>query len=300
MLRRSMATWMAVTIGALLLPAVAGARVASGLLTGADGDGSFNATLPCGAGDGPSWRYFWLDAAASSPGGLLLGTWNGSFEVHDAGEGRAFIPNGDGRLAITVGRGGTGFLETMDGAGCGKADLTLTTQPDGDPEVTGEVDVVATGGTGALRGLTGSGTATIKLELGPGADNQARIEMTADLDVADPQLSVVGASSRWQNISAYLGGNLTVYVTIADAQAAGEAFEVGLANAAGGTNRFTGLPSGTARIPAGGSATFAFTMNGASPNKSYTLSVTASGKDGMLAPIPPVSGTVTFKSPLLP
>lgn len=307
---RAVVACVTVTTG-LAIPVTSEATPASGLMTGANGDGTYDATLRCGPGvggngDGPSWRYFWLDQAASSPGGLLLGTWDGSFEVHDAehvdgtNAGKAFVPDGDGRLSVTVNRGGTGFFDTLGGAGCANPNLTLTTQPDGDPEVHGSLPIVARGGTGAMRGLTGTGTISFGLELGAGADNVATIAVSANLDVADPQLSIVGASSRWQNLSAYLGRRLTVYVTVANAPGAGDAFDVQITSVTGGTGSFGGTPTGTAKIPAGGSATFGLTMNLASPNKAYSITATAAGKDGLLAGVPPAPGGASFTSPLLP
>lgn len=283
-----------------ILPAVAGATPTSGTLTGVNGEGTYNDTLPCGVGDGPNWRYFWLDQAASSPGGLLLGTWDGTFEVHDAGGGKAFIPNGDGRLSVTVGRGGTGFFDNRGNGSCSNATLDLTTQLDGDPFVTGVVPIIGTGGTGAFRGLTGSGTANLQLELGAGADNVARADLTGDFDVLDPVLSVGGASSRWFNTSEFLAKKLRVYVNVNNAVGVGNAYETRITSVTGGTGSFSGLPTSTLTIPAGGSGTFGFTMNNTAPNKSYTINVTIGAKDGLLAPVPPVSGYASFKSPLLP
>ena len=291
------AAWLAMVSVGLMLPAAAGAAPASAVLTGSNGDGTFDASLPCGAGDGPSWRYAWLGGAASSPGGALHGSWNGTFEVHDTGNGSAFVPNGDGRLAIT-GERGTGSFETLGDGSCTNAPLTLATQPDGDPVVTGTLPVVASGGTGSLRGLTGSGAASITLELGPGADNLAHVELDADLDVADPQLSVAGTSSRWPSFSSYLARRLSVSVTVVNAQSAGDAFDVRIAGVSGGTGSFSGVPTGAATIPAGGSATFAFTMNNAAALRTYSIAVSLAALDGLSSPQPPVSRGATFRSPL--
>ena len=304
-MRRGIAT-VTMVVAALALPATAGATSATATLTGVNGEGTFNNTLPCGVGDGPNWRYFWLDQTATSPGGVLAGSWNGSFEVHDAGAGKAFVPNNDGRLSITLNRSGnpdragTGFFDTLGDGGCANANLALTTQIDGDPQVTGTLPLVALGGTGALRGLTGNGNATFTLELGAGADNQASIALAGNFDVADPALSIVGASSRWRNLTDWLGGWLTTYITVANAQGAGDAFDVRLTGVSGGTGVFSGLPSVPLSIPNGRIATFSFTMKNAHPNTSYTLTGTAAGKDGLLAPIPAISGSASFKSPLLP
>lgn len=303
--------YVVAVMGAVLLlgPASAGATVASGHLTGSNGEGTFNDTLDCGApdnGDGDNWRYGWFDGAASSPGGLLLGTWDGTFEVHRATPTTAFIPNGDGRLSISLpggARGGTGLFDLLGDGSCQNANLTLTQVDPFNPSsqrVSGTLPLEATFGTGAFRGLTGSGTATFTLDLKPGAQNVADVKMTGDFDVADPQVTVAGAQARWMNFSNYLGRRLTVYVTLVNAAGAGNAYNVRLTSASGGTNWFEGLPAGNATIPEGGAATFAFTMRAANANTTYTLNVGAALKDGMLADQPPVSGGVTFKSPLLP
>jgi len=285
-----------------VLAGQADAKVASGLLTSSNGENSFDNTLPCGAGgDGPSWRGFWLDSHATSPDDLLGGTWDGTFEVHDAGGGNAFVPNGDGRLSISLTRGGAGFFDTLGDGSCANATLDLTTQPDGDPQVSGTLPLVARGGTGALRGLTGNGTASFALELGAGADNAAQINLTGDFDVSDPQLTVTGASSRYQNLFAWLGGQLTVYVSVGNALGAGDAFNTRIAGVSGGTGAFSGVPTATvARIGQNSGATFGFTMRNATPNKRYTLNVTVATQDGLLSPLAPQIASVSFTSPLLP
>ena len=113
--------------------------------------------------------------------GVLAGRWNGTFEVHRAARG-AFVPAGDGHLTLTVAgpgaRSGTALFDTAGSGSCADAPLTLTPLEPSDPtaqQVSGSLPVVATGGLGALRGLTGSGTANLTLELTPGADNAASI-----------------------------------------------------------------------------------------------------------------------------
>lgn len=292
---------VAVVITVFLMPASAGASILSATLDGINGEGSFNNTLPCGVGDGPNWRYFWAEQPADSPNGAFHGLWNGSFEVHDAGGGNAFIPNNDGRLSVSVVRGGTGFFDTLGDGSCSNAGLTLTTQPDGDPEVQGSLPIVALGGTGSLRGLTGSGTANLQLELGPGADNVASISFTGDFDVTDPGLSVIGASSRWRNLTDWLNKKLGVFVTVRNADDAGHAFFVKLTSVSGGTNSFSGVPTGTVQyVPAGTTTTFGFTMNNANVLTNYTINATIASQDGLLVDQPPTNGSASFKSPLLP
>ncbi|WP_205697792.1 hypothetical protein [Conexibacter sp. SYSU D00693] len=289
------------------MPATVHAAPVSAQLKGENGFGSFDPALPCGVGDGPSWRYAWEDGVATSPGGLFGGLWNGSFEVHDAGASTAFIPDSDGRIALqlptTGSRVGTASFDTAGGQGCANAGLTLTPLSASDPtsqKVTGTIPVVAKGGTGALRGLTGSGTAQLSLELTPGADNDATLDLNGNFTVAAPELKVSGVQARWANLSEWLQRRLTLYVGVAGTAGKGNAYDVRLTGVGGGSGSFSGVPTGTQTVLAGGGATFSFKMNNVNWGQKYTVSVTAAGKDGLLVPQPPVSGPVTFTAPLLP
>lgn len=298
------------TAAAGAMPATAGATSAFADLVGIDGDGSFDDRLACGDpenGQGDTWRYVWEDGPATSTDNVLAGSWNGSFEVHDAGGGKAFVPNRDGRISIQLGpssgRSGTAFFDTLGDGGCGNADLVLTPLDSTDPtaqNVTGDLPIEATGGTGALRGLTGSGTVNLDLDLTAGADNPARVLLDGAFDVLDPVVTVSGATARWDNTTNYLNRRLTVLVTLRNASGAGDAFGVRVTSASGGTGWFEGLPAGNATIPQGGGATFRFTMRNASANRVYTVGVKAGLRDGLLAEQPPVSGSVTFRAPALP
>lgn len=290
---------------AAFAPAAAHATAASATLGGLNGEGSFNPTLDCAeGGDGDSWRYRWEDQLATSPGGLLGGLWNGSFEVHDAGGGKAFIPTGDGRVSISLptnqARTGTAGFDTAGDGTCSAAPLTLVTQPDGDPQATGTVPVTATGGTGALRGLTGTGQLQLSLELGAGADNVAQLGLTGDFDVADPALGIASAGAGWLNLTEWLQRRVRVSVTVRNT-GVGNAYGVRLTKLTGGTGSFSGLPTTAQDIPAGEARTFGgVVMYGAQPNATYTVQATAAGSDGLLAPQPPTTGPSTFKTPLLP
>lgn len=291
----------AAAVTLLAVPTAASATPAGATLSGQGGASSFDPTLACAAGgDGPSWRAGWNDQPAASPGGVLGGEWDGSFEVHDAGTGGAFVPDGTGRLAITVARGGSAFLETRGGGSCDDATLALSGVEDGEPVVSGSLPVVATGGVGVLTGLTGSGSAAFTLGLGPGADNTAQLALSGDFDVPDPALRTVGAGARWANLSGFLGGRLPVTVTLANAPTAGHAFAVRVTGVTGGTGVFAGVPSGTKPLSPGAASGFGITMLGARPGHVYTLGVTVRAQDALLAEQPPVTGTVTFQAPLLP
>jgi len=276
-------------------------------LTGVNGDGSFTDRLDCGAqgGAGDTWRYGWQDQLASDPSGALAGRWNGLFEVHAAARG-AFVPAGDGHLALTVsspgGRSGTAFFDTAGTGSCTDAALTLTSLEPTDPsarQVAGSLPIVATGGVGALRGLTGGGNADITLDLTPGADNAAAISVTsANLDVPDPAVSVATGSARWATLTDWLAHKLTVSVTLKNAATAGDAFDVKVTAVSGGSAE--GLPTAPVTLPAGASATASFVLKNASGGHSYNLGVTTASKDGLLAAQPPVTGTVKVSAPLLP
>lgn len=303
----------AVVAAALVLgatPSIAGATPAAAFLTGENGGGTFNDRLDCGVenGGGDTWRYFWFDQPSTDPSGVLAGTWNGDFEVHRGPvDGTGFIPGNDGRLALSVagpgGRNGTAFFDTASSGSCSNADISLTDLDATDPtsqQASGSLPIVATGGLGALRGLTGSGTIDFTLDLTPGADNAAQIAANLDLDVLDPQVSVASGFGRWDNLSSYLNRKLRVWVTLRNATGAGDAFQVRITGASGGTGSFTGLPAGNSTVPHGGGTTIGFVMNNAVPNQMYTVGVKADLKDGLLVSQPPVTGSVTFRAPLLP
>lgn len=296
----------AATASIAIAPATAGATPVSALLSGASGFGSFNDRLDCGAegGAGDTWRYEWTDQLASDVSGALAGRWNGSFEVHRAARG-AFVPAGDGHLGLTVagpgGRSGTAFFDTAGSGSCAEAPLTLTPLEPSDPtaqQVSGSLPIVATGGLGALRGLTGGGTVDLTLELTPGADNAASVALAGNLDVPDPAVSVASGTARWANLTAFLQRRLTVTVNLANGAAAGDAFDVRITAVAPGS--VEGVPTASATLPAGGATSLSFVVRNASPGHAYTLGVTVAAKDGLLAAQAPVTGTVKVKAPLLP
>lgn len=296
---------IATAMGLMAGPATAAATPVAALLTGAAGDGSFNDRLDCGAenGAGDTWRYAWLDQPAGDASGALAGRWNGSFEVHRASRG-AFVPPGEGHLALTVssaGRSGTAFFDTAGSGSCADAALTLTPLEPSDPtaqRVSGSLPVVASGGVGALRGLTGSGAIDLTLELTPGADNAASIALAGDLDVPAPALGAAAASARWASVTAFLQRRLTVSVVVANAAGAGDAFDARIASAAPGS--FDGLPAAGAPLPAGATSTQTFVLRNASPGHTYALTLSLAAKDGLLAAQPPASATVKVKAPSLP
>src|SRR5436190_2882785 len=297
---------VAATASVGIVPATAGATSVSAQLTGVSGFGSFDDRLDCGTegGAGDTWRYEWTDQLASDVTGVLAGRWNGTFEVHRAARG-AFVPAGDGHLALTVagpgGHSGTALFDTAGSGSCDDAALTLTPLEPSDPTaqlMSGALPVVATGGRGALRGLTGSGAARLTLELTPGADNAASIALAGDFDVPDPAIAVASGSARWANLTAFLQHRLTVTVSLANAAAAGDAFDVKVTGVSPGS--VDGVPTAPATLPAGAATSQSFVLRNASPGHTYNLSVIVAAKDGLLAAQAPVTGTVKVKAPLLP
>lgn len=313
MMRRRTPVVAAVVAGVIggLTPAVATATPVSGLLFGENGTNTFNDRLDCGAqnGAGDTWRAFWFDQPATDPNGVFSGRWNGDFEVHRGlAPGSAFVPGNSGRIALAAvssgGRLGAGFFDTAGTQGCDDANLQLTPLGGSDPssqQVSGQLPIVATGGLGALRGLTGSGTIDMTLDLSPGADNPATIALAGNFDVLDPDVKVGSAQARWDSLTAWLNKRLRIYVTLTNPAGAGDAFGVRItgANANGGKG-FEGVPSGPVTVLNGGGATIQLVLKGANPGQKYTVNVQAAVKDGLLADQPPIGGSFSFTAPLLP
>lgn len=286
-------------VAAIVLTAAPAAQAApvSATLTSSNGEGRFDDTLSCAAaGDGPSWRYGYSGATATA--GPLNGLWTGSVEVHDAGSGAAFVPAGDGRLALTADRGGTAHLEFGQG-GCGDAALTLATDANDEPVASGTLPITATGGNGTLRGFTGSGSATFSFGLGAGADNPASISLTGNFTVTQPGLGVTDAVPRYANLVDYLARRLTVDVLVSAAPAGGDGYGVRLTAAKLKTTAASaGVPAALGRIDAGGGRWTTLKFNGINPLSSYVLTTTVAGTDSLDAPVAPVTQTRTIKTPL--
>lgn len=292
---------------ALGVPTAAGATTLNSTLTGLNGFGSFDAGLPCfgpaPTGAGPNWDYQWLQQPATSAG-PLKGTWFGFFRVFDNGLNQAYIPNGNGIVAIVLPNGaGQGSFRTAGDGSCTNAVLTLADDVEGDPFVNGSLPLVATAGQGALKGLSGSGTLSIaKLSLEPGADADALLGITGDFDVFSPQLSVLGATARWTNLSDYLARRLTVTVTLRNASGdtVGSAFNTRVTGISNGTGSYTGLPAFAGSMPPGSTKTATFVMNNAQRGATYNVGVTVAANDGLGEAEPPVTGPASFQAPLLP
>ena len=290
------------TAATIWICGVAQATPLAATLTAADGAGTFDPTIGCPAGDGPSWRYAYSGATTPAQG-PLGGTWTSSIAVHDAGGGSAFVPAGGGRLSLAVDRGGAGSLEFGQG-GCANAAVSLSTDANGHPVASGTLPVTATGGSGTLRGFTGSGSATFTLGLGPGAGNAASIAFSGQFSVRPPNLTVGAPTAYWRNLGDYLARRLSVNIPVANggtSATAGDAYAVRLAAAGlSGTGAATGVPAGLGRIDAGSARTAAVTFSGASAGRAYTLSARVEGTDALDAALAPVIASRTVKAPLLP
>lgn len=324
--RLSLFVAMVGTTAGLALPAVAPAVSVSTTLTSSTGEGTFDNTIGCPSGDGPSWRYaFTGDSTAAT--GPLGGIWSGTTEIHDAGSNKAFSQPGAGRLRITTPDRGALDLEMTGVGDCTHAPLTLGNDGNGDPTVSGVVGVTAAGaggGTGALRNVTGTGTATLApIGVGPGADNSAKINLTADLTALPPALSVGDPSAQFIGVVDWLLGNAQVSIPIingnppAPTATTGDAFDVKVTNvtisqngtllslppiivAIGVAGPVSGPPTPLGRIDVGSSATAVVNIARVVLGATYTLTTTVQGRDALDVLRPPVTQTRTFKAPLLP
>jgi hypothetical protein len=140
------------------------------------------------------------------------------------------------------------------------------------------------------------------MSLEPGADAPVTLKLNGDWDVYDPQLSVVGASAGWKNLSDWLNRRLTVTVTVANANGAnvGNAYNAFVTNISNGTGSYTGLPAFLGTIPVGSARSATFVMNNAQRGLTYNVGVTVTATDGLDNAVPPTNGGATFTAPLLP
>lgn len=293
---------MRVPLAAALLAAVAAAAPAhatpvAATLTAVNGEGTYDATLGCPGGDGPSWKYGYT---GPSSGGPLAGEWSGVFEVHDNGLD-GFTPPTTSRISLALASGGTASF-TLAGGTCAGGPLKLTHGAGNDVTVNGVLPLQADFGSGAARGLTGSGTATLNLQMTAGADNAAAVQIAGDFDVRDPQLELVSATARWNRLQDWLERRLTVLAVVRNKTGTplpGNAFAARVASASTtpATSNLANVPIGT--IPAGESRTVRLVFTNAQPNRAYTLRATLDAQDGLGAPVAPVQGTASFTSPLL-
>lgn len=295
MMKRTILTAAALS-AALAAPALA--TPVSATLTAVDGEGTYDDTIGCPSGDGPSWKYGYTGAVSAGP---LAGAWSGIFEVHDGSRLGGFTPPTTSRISIDLTSGGTASFTLADGD-CAGGPLALQRGEGNDVDVTGKLPLTADFGTGAARGLSGGGTATLDLAMTAGADNAATVTIEGDFDVRDPQLEIVSASSRWNRLTDFLNRRLTISVVVRNKSGSplpGNAFAARLVSAyTVPATSFVG-PIGLGTIPAGESRTATFQVTNAKNNTSYTLVTSADAKDGLGAAVPPVPGSATFKSPLL-
>ncbi|MGH2951071.1 MAG: hypothetical protein ACRDKX_03405 [Solirubrobacterales bacterium] len=275
----------------------------SAILTASNGEGTFDPTIDCPAGDGPSWRYAYsgISAPLAGPFG---GTWNSTVEVHDAGGGAAFVPAGTGRLKVSLDRGGDANLE-FGGGDCASAPLSLSQDTDGDPVVSGALPAHATGGSGAVRGFSGTGSVGFVLELGPGADNVAQIGISGDFTVLQPNLALGTPTAFWRNLSDYLARRITVIVPVrntGDSTVSGDAFGVKLTQAKlGGRNPLGGgLPASLGRIDPGETKAATLRYANVARNRTYSLEARIEGTDSLDGALAPVIQSASVKTPLLP
>ena len=294
---------VAVAVAAVLaLPPAANAASIDSTLTAGNGEGRLvQRETGCPFQPGPFFEYAY-SGLASAAQATVSGHWDGFFRIHDNGLGGGYVAPGDGRVEVQTSRGGTAYFE-IEGGSCTAPALALA--PDAVRGVTasGALALRATFGTGAVRGLSGAGTATISAQLGPAAGNVATIRLVGDFTVRSPDLSIASASARWATLGDFLNKRLTVFVVIRNAGGTplpGNAYGARLGTAATPGASFTGLPAAADDIPAGETRTATVKLNGAQPNRTYTLNGTVGANDGLDGPLPAIPGSATFKAPLLP
>jgi len=300
MRRRSVVCALAATAAFLGMQPAAGAVPVSASLTSVNGSGTFDDTLACGVGDGPSWgyRYTGLSAPASGP---LGGEWSGTIEVHRSGPTTGFIPPGTGRIGIDNPSRGAIFLE-FGGGNCTSPTLTLA-GPSDEPTASGVLPFSITGGTGAYRLLTGTGTASLTAALTKGADNAAAIDLNGNLSALQPNLTIGTPSARWPRIVDYLNRRISVFVPVTNAGPAsstGDAFNVRLTSVTISGGASAGPSSAVSRLNAGGGTTFGMSASPVNAGATYTITVTVAADDALGGAVAPVTATRTFKAPLTP
>jgi hypothetical protein len=270
-------------------------------LTSTNGFGSFDDTITCAnGGDGPSWRYGYT-GAATPLSGTLGGLWSGTLEVHRSTVTGGFMPGGTGRVAIDAGDRGGLFLE-FSGGSCTTTPLTLSNGGD-EPTVSGALPFQITGGIGAYRLVTGSGTAALTAQLTKGADNAAQIDLSGTVTALQPNLTVSAASARWPRIADWLGRNIAVGVTVTNSgpsSTTGDAFDVDLVSATVSGAGPASHPPKITRLNAGQSAGVGFTVSNVNPGATYSITLTFASKDAFGGAAAPVVVTRTFKAPLTP
>jgi hypothetical protein len=300
-MRRLGATCALVFTAACLWGATTASAVpVSATLTSSNGHGSFDDTIGCPAGDGQSWSYQYT--GLSNPlTGPLGGEWNGTIEVHRGVTGDGFMPAGTGRIGIdNTGRGAV-FFE-FSGGDCSANPLNLSGLGD-EPVVSGTLPLHVTGGTGAYRLITGSGTASMAAALSKGADNPATINLNADLAVLQPNITVGQATAKWPRVADWLGRNIAVFVTVTNSgpsSTTGDAYDVQLVSATVAGAGPTGLPPKIDHIAPGGSNGVGFSVSNVNAGGTYTATLTFAVKDALGASLPPLVVQRTFKAPLTP
>jgi hypothetical protein len=298
------------TATVLLAGALAGPANAADItlsLTSSNGQGTFDASLPCSTGgDGPSWRYAYSGLAAAPKGSPLAGTWDGTVEVHQSdlsGSGGAYVPSGTGRTAIQNSRGSGDFL--FSAGSCGSPMMSLGFDETGDPIASGTLPLIATGGTGSLRDLTGSGSVSTSFVMGPGADNEAVENITGTFHALAPALAVGQPNAFWGNLTNYLNRNLRVTIPVFDGgppTSVGDAFSVTISSATlGGLGGASGgVPGSLGQINSGNGSAATVVFHGARPGQTYNLSVTVTAQDALNDQVTPLTVSRSVTVPLLP
>lgn len=146
------------------------------------------------------------DVTAGVLGGVA-GSVGVDLDVAPAGASSSYLGPDRPRLTFTTSRGTIGLL--LDSGSCEAPTLSGS-----DPRVaagpaTWAVDPAQT--TGGYVGATGTGTAQLALELAPGARNDWSVQLTGQLEVLQPNVTVSFIRSYWGGLGAgFTGRRATV------------------------------------------------------------------------------------------
>lgn len=271
----------------------------SSTLTSDNGFGSFDDTIGCPSGDGQSWRYLYSGTATAGTG-PVGGVWFGTIEVHRGTSGGGFVPFQTGRLGIEVPDRGRVNLE-FDGGDCATTPLSLG--PGDEPTVSGTLPFHVTGGSGAFRSLTGTGTIALAAQLTKGADNAASLAINGDLAALQPNITVGNPTAKWARVVDYLGRRIGVSVPILNdgvPATTGDAFDVRIVSVSVSDGASAAPPGPIPRVNAGAGSGWGFNVNNVSPGKTYSITMTIAAKDALGGAATPVTVTRSFKAPLTP
>lgn len=194
-------------------------------LTSTSGSGRIDPGLSCAeGGEGGYWHY---DYEAPLPKGVITGPTNplpGTQRLHldlhsedrivratpNEPAGDAWLQGTESAVTFSNQRGTVRMdLQSTGGEG-GGCDTAHTLGFDG-ITATGPLSWEITESTGSYRDAVGNGTAQLRADVAPGADNAGQLDITGDIAVLQPSLKLEVVDTYW----AFLGTHyLLRYVTV--------------------------------------------------------------------------------------